>query len=105
MHEKFYKICWRVPTLMGLYAAWTNIEKAGYVTKEEAYEAMKKLADELCKKIATTYMTKLHQFEYKMIEPTALECKAPIVYRGVLVSENILTFESTPVGYLEVFEA
>lgn len=24
--------------------------------------------------------------------------------RGVLVSENILTFKSTPVGYLEVFE-
>lgn len=104
MHEKFYKICWRVPSLMGLYSAWTKIESAGYATKEEAHEAMKQLADELCKQFEDTHITKLKLYNYKMIEPTALECKAPIVYRGVLVSENILTFESTPVGYLQVFE-
>lgn len=104
MRDKFYKICWRVPTLMGLYGAWTKIEPAEYATEEAAYEAMKKLADELCKKIEMTYVTKLKQYKYKMIEPTALDCNAPIVYRGVLISENVLTFESTPVGYLQVFE-
>ena len=90
---------------MGLYGTWTNVEPAGYATKEEAYEAMKKLADNLCKQIETTYMTKLKQYNYKMVEPTALDCKYPIVYRAVLISENIFTFESTPIGYIQVFEA
>ena len=86
--DKFYKICWRVPSLMGLYGVWTKIEPARYATKEEAYEAM----------------TKLDVYSYKMIEPTRIECTAPIVYRGVLISENTVSFESTPVGYLQVFE-
>ena len=102
-HE-FYKICWRVPSLMGLYGVWTKIEPARYATKEEAYEAMTKLGEKLCKELAKTYMTKLDVYSYKMIEPTRIECTAPIVYRGVLISENTVSFESTPVGYLQVFE-
>lgn len=35
MHEKFYKICWRVPSLMGLYSAWTNIEKQAMLQKKK----------------------------------------------------------------------
>ena len=65
--HKFYKICWSVPQLAGLYSAWTHIEKATYLTKDEAYEAMKNLADKLCKKLSTTYATMLNQFGYKMI--------------------------------------
>ena len=102
--HKFYKICWSVPQLAGLYSAWTNIEKATYLTKEEAYEAMKNLADKLCKKLSTTYATMLNQFSYKMIEPTMFECKAPIIFRGVIIQENLYTFDASPVGYLQVFE-
>lgn len=65
---------------------------------------MKSLANRLCMQLEETHMTKLKQNNYKMIEPTALECKTPIIYRGVIISENVLTFESTPVGYLQVFE-
>ena len=44
------------------------------------------------------------QFGYKMIEPTMLECKAPIIFRGVIIQENLYTFDASPVGYLQVFE-
>lgn len=105
MHEKIYKICWRVPTLMGLYGEWTKIEEAEYDTKEEAHEAMKNKADWLCNQLETTFMTKLKQYNYKMVEPEYLAADGPVVCRAVLISENIFTFESSPVGYLQVFEA
>ncbi len=91
--------------MMGLHGAWTKVEESRYATKEEAHEAMKRLGEKLCSEIEKSYITKLKQYNYKMIEPEHAGCESPIVYKGVQISENAFTFESSPVGYIQVFEA
>lgn len=101
--EHQYKICWRVPHLMGMLREWTHVEKDTYDTEEQAHEAMKSLGEKMCHDLETTCATKFMQHRYKLVEPSDL-ANLPTVCRCVIVSENMYTFEACPVGYLQVFE-